>query len=209
MSFQIGHIKGISIRLHFTLIITFFIVDWSLATYFMPQYFKGLTPIDYWTMGSVGTVLLFFSILVHELAHSIVATRFGISVKSIMLFIFGGVSDISKEPKDFHKEFKMSIVGPLASFGLGAIFAFFNWLVPNDPGLANPISHIVQIKGVLFYGAIVNMMLGAFNLIPAFPLDGGRILRAGLVRWKKDYHDATKIAADIAKSTRIFILPIF
>jgi Zn-dependent protease/CBS domain-containing protein len=197
MSLQIGHIKGISIRLHFTLIITFFLIDWTVSTYFMPDFIKGLTSTDYWFMGSVGTGLLFFSILLHELAHSMVARRYNIPVKSITLFIFGGVSDIAKEPKDFHQEFKMSIVGPLASFGLGAILALFYWLVSNDLSSGSAISYLVQLKGILFYGTIVNVMLGAFNLVPAFPLDGGRVLRAGLVRWKKDYHDATKTATTI------------
>ncbi len=198
MSFQVGRVKGIRIRLHFTLIITFFLIDWTLATYFMPNYVKGLTSTDYWIMGSVATVLLFFSILLHELAHSIVAIRYDIPVKSITLFIFGGVSDIAKEPKDFHQEFKMSIVGPLTSFGLGVILAFFYWLVlQSGPSSANTILYLEQVKGILFYGAIANIMLGTFNLIPAFPLDGGRVLRAGLVRWKKDYHDATKIATTL------------
>lgn len=198
MSFQVGRIKGIRIRLHFTLIITFFLIDWTLATYFMPDYVKGLSTADYWLMGSVATVLLFFSILLHELAHSIVAIRYDIPVKSITLFIFGGVSDIAKEPKDFHQEFKMSIVGPLTSFGLGVILAFFYWLVSQSDLISgNHVLYLEQIKGILFYGAVANIMLGAFNLIPAFPLDGGRVLRAGLVRWKRDYHDATKTATTI------------
>ena len=196
MSLQIGHIKGIRIQLHFTLIITFFLIDWTLSTYFMPDYVKGLTPSGYWIVGSLATVLLFFSILIHELAHSLVATRYGIPVKSITLFIFGGVSDIAKEPQDFHQEFKMSIVGPLASLGLGAIFAVLLWLVSHGSiNSGNTIANFLQ--GILFYGAIANVMLGVFNLVPAFPLDGGRILRAGLVRWKKDYHQATKIATTI------------
>lgn len=195
MSLQIGHIKGISIRLHFTLIITFFLIDWTLSTYFMPDYVKGLTSVQYWVMGSVGTGLLFLSILLHELAHSMVAKKYDIPVRSITLFIFGGVSDIAKEPKDFHQEFKMSIVGPLASFALSALFGLFYWLISNDH--ASGTSYLVQAKGIFYYGAIANVILGAFNLIPAFPLDGGRVLRAGLVRWKKDYHDATKIATTI------------
>lgn len=186
MSLQLGHVKRISIRLHFTLIITFFLIDWTLSTYFMPDYVKGLTPVDYWTMGSIATVLLFFSILLHELAHSIVATRYGIPVKSITLFIFGGVSDIAKEPRDFHQEFKMAIVGPLTSLGLGAIFAVLLWLLSHgSTNSGNTIAYFFQLKGILFYGAIANVMLGVFNLVPAFPLDGGRVLRAGLVRWKK------------------------
>jgi len=146
----------------------------------MPQYIKGLTSTDYWIMGSLGTILLFFSILLHELAHSIVATKYGIPVRSITLFIFGGVSDIAKEPKDFHQEFKMSIVGPLTSFALGGIFALFFWLVSQTGSIGN-LSYLEQIKGILFYAVIINIMLGVFNLVPAFPLDGGRVLRAGLV----------------------------
>jgi Zn-dependent protease/predicted transcriptional regulator len=195
MSLQIGHVKGISIRLHFTLIITFFLIDWTLSTYFMPDYVKGLTSADYWLMGSIGTGLLFFSILLHELAHSMVAKRYNIHVKSITLFIFGGVSDIAKEPRDFHQEFKMAIAGPLASFVLAAILGFFFWLVLQG-GLGSSALYL-QAKGILFYGAVANAMLGTFNLVPAFPLDGGRVLRAGLVRWKKDYHQATKIATTI------------
>jgi Zn-dependent protease len=162
----------------------------------MPDYVKGLRPVSYWLMGSAGSVLLFFSILLHELAHSMVAKRYNIPVKSITLFIFGGVSDIAKEPTDFHQEFKMSIAGPLASFALGGIFAFFYWAVSSESS-GNVISYLAQIKGVLFYAAMANIILGAFNLVPAFPLDGGRVLRAVLVRWKKDYHDATKIATTI------------
>lgn len=198
MSFQVGRIKGISIRLHFTLIITFFLIAWTLSTYFMPDYVKGLTSVDYWTMGTIATVLLFFSILLHELAHSIVAMRYNIPVKSITLFIFGGVSDIAKEPSDFHQEFKMSIAGPLVSIGLGAFFVLLLWIVSqNGANLGNAAAYFGQIKGILFYGAIANLMLGAFNLVPAFPLDGGRVLRAGLMRWKKDYHYATKVVTTL------------
>ncbi len=195
MSLQIGQIKGIRIRLHFTLLITFFLIDWTLSTYFMPDYVKGLTSSDYWLMGSIGTGILFFSILLHELAHSIIATRYNIPVKSITLFVFGGVSDIAKEPSDFHQEFKMSIAGPLASFGLAAIFALF-LLIDSSGHYLNNIFYL-QARGILFYDAIANFMLGVFNLIPAFPLDGGRVLRAALTRWKKDYHEATKIATTI------------
>lgn len=196
MSLQIGRIKGIRIRLHFTLIITFFLIDWTLSTYFMPDYVKGLAPSSYWIIGSIATVLLFFSILLHELAHSLVAKRYGIPVKSITLFIFGGVSDIAKEPQDFHQEFKMSIAGPLTSLGLGAIFAVLLWLVSHgNTNSGNTLTNLLQ--GIFFYGSIANVMLGVFNLVPAFPLDGGRILRAALVKWKKDYHQATKIATTV------------
>lgn len=193
MSLQLGRVRGISVRLHFTLIITFFLIVWTLSTFFMPDYVKGLPTADYWVMSLAATGLLFFSILLHELSHSMVAKKFGIPVKSITLFIFGGVSDITKEPEDFHQEFKMSIAGPLASFGIAAVLALFFWLVNSDSG--SPV--YLQAKGILFYGTIANAALGLFNLIPAFPLDGGRVLRAVLVRWKKDYHRATKIATSL------------
>lgn len=194
MSLQLGRIKGIRIRLHFTLIITFFLIDWTLSSYFMPDYVKGLSQTDYWTMGSIGTGLLFFSILLHELSHSMVATRYNIPVKSITLFIFGGVSDIAKEPEDFHQEFKMSIAGPLSSYGIAGATAFFFWLLVVF-GSGSPA--YLQIKGILFYCVIANAALGTFNLIPAFPLDGGRVLRAALVRWKRDHREATRIATNI------------
>lgn len=198
MSVQLGHISGISIRLHFTLVITFVLIDWSLSSYFMPGYAKGLSATDYWAMGSIATAFLFISILIHELAHSIIALRYKIPVKSITLFIFGGVSDILKEPHDFKQEFKMSIAGPLTSFALGGVFLSSLFLIPHaETNGVSMNSYLSAIRGILYYGAIANMMLGTFNLIPAFPLDGGRVLRAGLVRWKKNYYQATKIATTI------------
>jgi Zn-dependent protease/CBS domain-containing protein len=161
-------------------------------------------------MGAIGAAVLFISVLLHELAHSIIATRYGLKVRQIVLFIFGGVSDIEEEEqitKDFRKEFKIAVVGPVTSFVLAAIFASVWWGIllsqvnssGNDTNMAAGGLNvtITMAKGVLFYAAIVNILLGSFNLIPAFPLDGGRILRAGLVKWKKDYDQATKVAVKI------------
>lgn len=208
MSIQVSRIKGIPIRLHFTLIVVFFLITWTLATHFMPQNYPSLTTIEYWIMGAIGAAVLFISVLLHELAHSIIATRYGLKVRQIVLFIFGGVSDIEEEEqitKDFRKEFKIAVVGPVTSFLLAAIFASVWWGIllsqvnsSNGSNMAGGLNvTIMMAEGVLFYGAIVNMLLGAFNLIPAFPLDGGRILRAGLVKWKKDYDHATKVAVKI------------
>jgi Zn-dependent protease len=210
MSLQVVRIKGIPIRLHFTLIVVFLLITWTLATYFMPQIYPGLNTIEYWVMGAIGAAVLFISVLLHELAHSIIATRYGLKVRQIVLFIFGGVSDIEEEEqitKDFRKEFKIAVVGPVTSFVLAAIFASVWWGIllsqvnssGNDTNTAAGGLNvtITMAKGVLFYAAIVNILLGSFNLIPAFPLDGGRILRAGLVKWKKDYDQATKVAVKI------------
>ena len=123
MSLQVAKIKGIPIRLHFTLIIAFFLISWTLAATLMPQIYRypGLTTVHYWIIGVLGAAIVFISVLLHELAHSILALRYGIRVRQIMLFIFGGVSDIEEEEykweqkgettgpsrKDFHMEFKI------------------------------------------------------------------------------------------------------
>src|SRR5215208_1014629 len=242
MSLQITKVKGIPIKLHFTLIIVFFLIAWTLASGFMPQYFPNLSTIHYWIMGIAGAIILFISVLLHELAHSILSVKYGLIVRQIILFIFGGVSDIKEEERlkqDYGKEFKIAVVGPLTSFALAGVFALSWWILLQASGtdeLAAPVipqtqemegvggvgekqrammtgqeidiqergigteegfglvSIITILSGVLLYAAIVNALLGAFNLLPAFPLDGGRMLRAGLIKWKKSYDDATRIA---------------
>jgi Zn-dependent protease/predicted transcriptional regulator len=197
----------------------------------MPQIFPGLGVYHYWIMGISGAAILFISVLVHELAHSIISLRYGIKVNQIILFIFGGVSDIKEEPKDYGKEFKIAIVGPLASFIIAGLFAGTSWgLLQVGGEAAAPIFasprveenseittledraparqqtvelpqytdlHAIVIRilsGIMIYSAIINVLLGTFNLVPAFPLDGGRILRAILYRWKKNYDYATRVA---------------
>lgn len=201
MSVQVARIHGIPIRLHFTLIIVFFLIAWTLASGFMPQYFRGLTVAQYWTMGVLGAVILFISVLLHELMHSIVAQHYGIKVRQIILFIFGGVSDIPEETRDFRKEFKIAIVGPAMSFAIAGILTGI-WLVISSQNVTTESGSLLMIvkqmaSGVLLYGAIVNALVGVFNLIPAFPLDGGRVLRAALIRWKRDYNSATRVAARV------------
>jgi Zn-dependent protease len=122
MSLEIGTIKKIPIKLHFTLIIVFFLISWTLAVGFMPRYYPNLTDIHYWIMGIIGAIVLFVSVLLHELSHSLLSIRYGIQVNQIILFFFGGVSDIKKETKDFKKEFKIAIVGPLTSYALSGLF---------------------------------------------------------------------------------------
>ena len=193
----------------------------------MPLFYPGLSQLAYWTMGILGAIILLISVLLHELSHSIVAKRYGYKVRQIILFVFGGVSDIRDEPKEeYKKEFTIAIVGPISSFALAGLFAVA-WFVlvqvgtntttsqMNTPLFALPqpqqqeqgetspagtsdqwvIGSIAQ--GIMRYGIIVNILLGGFNLLPAFPLDGGRVLRAGLMRWRGNYHDATKTAVKV------------
>lgn len=198
MSLQIGTIKKIPIRLHFTLIIVFFLISWTLATGFMPRYYPSLNDSQYWIMGIVGAVILFISILLHELSHSLLSIRYGIRVHQIILFIFGGISDIKDETKDFKKEFKIAVVGPLTSYALSGLFwiLFITISYINDSA-QNSGGYLTLLEGILLYGSMINLIVGTFNLIPAFPLDGGRMLRAGLTKWKKDFDQATSIASKI------------
>jgi Zn-dependent protease len=203
MSLQVAEIKQIPIKLHFSLILVFFLITWTLATGFMPRYVPDLNQLQYWIMGITGSIVLFLSVLIHELSHSLVARSYGIRVKQIMLFIFGGVSDIEEEPKDFKKEFKMAIAGPLISLALSAFFALFWWItnviITQSSSPADDFSTTVlsMVNAILYYSSLLNLVLGIFNLIPAFPMDGGRILRSLLYSRNKNYDKSTRIAVRI------------
>lgn len=200
MSLEVARIKGIPIKLHFTLAVVSFLVVSTLAVMLMPELYPGLDNYVYWIMGIVDAIILFVSVLLHELAHSIVALRYGLKVREIVLYIFGGVSVIEDQDevasKDFRKEFKIAIVGPITTFGIAGTLATVLWfLMYATLGSYNNSENVSVIvaAGVLQYGALVNALLGGFNLTPAFPLDGGRILRSALLRSKNDYDKSTKI----------------
>lgn len=144
-------------------------------------------------MGAIAAILLLLSVLFHELCHSYIAKERGIKVPDITLFLFGGVSRILEEPSSPEVEFKMAAAGPLSSFGL-AILLKAAWLV------ADSLKAGVWILAPLDYGFMINALLGAFNLIPAFPMDGGRILRAALWRWRGSLLEATGIATRVGSA---------
>ncbi len=124
MSLQVAKVKGIPIKLHFTLAIVFALITWTLAVSYMPLLYPDLPQSAYWTMGILGGIILFISVLLHELSHSMVAIRYGFKVRQIILFVFGGVSDIQDEPREeYKKEFTLAIVGPISSFALAGLFA--------------------------------------------------------------------------------------
>jgi Zn-dependent protease/CBS domain-containing protein len=190
-AWQIGRALGIPIRVHPSWFLVFFFVTWSLATGYLPEALPGLSDSRYWGMGAVAAVLLFVSVLLHELGHSYIAQRYRIPIGQITLFLFGGVAQMRAEPPSPKAEFLIAIAGPLVSFALGAISlgvaaASEWWPVPSGgQGFA-------VLGGLL---GLVNVQLGLFNLIPGFPLDGGRVLRAGLWAWGHDFHGATSRAA--------------
>ena len=206
MAIEFARIRNIPIRLHFTLIVSFFLITWTLATHLMPDHFPGLSTFDYVVMGSFGAITLFASVLIHELAHSLLALRYGLRVRGITLFIFGGVSDLD-ETRDFRKEFKIAVAGPATSLAMAGILASLWWFIFGGHSDAyNALSPFVIAEGILFYGSITNAILGAFNLVPAFPMDGGRILRAGLIMWKKDFDKSTRIAAKVGIAISYFFM---
>ena len=185
-TFRIGKIAGIDIDIHVSWIIILVFLTVSLATGWFPQLYPGWSTATYWLIAFLSSLLLFVSVLLHELAHSLVARRRGLPVKSITLFIFGGVSNIEREPQSPGVEFQMAIVGPLTSLVIGAIC--FLLQVPLR-GSNSPL------EGILFYLAVTNILLGVFNLIPGFPLDGGRVLRSIVWRLTGNLRQATRVAA--------------
>jgi Zn-dependent protease/predicted transcriptional regulator len=191
-------IAGIQIRLDLSWFIIFAMVGISLSAGYFPQRFPDQQPLSYWLAGLLATLCFFGSILVHELAHSLMARRAGIQVPEITLFIFGGMSRLSEEAKDAKTEFKIAIVGPFASFALALMFwAILRGLQSGPPSLA---------VEVLTYLAWINLAVGIFNLIPAFPLDGGRVLRAFLWHRSGSLTQATRTSANIGKGFAIVLM---
>ncbi len=188
---QIGRMFGIPIHVHASWLFVFFFMTWSLATGYLPDTLPGLTEPRYWAMGGVAALLLFASVLLHELGHSLVALRYRIPIGQITLFIFGGVAQMRKEPPHPRAEFLIAIAGPLVSFVLAGISLGGVAVLESFP--AEPSLHGLMALGTLL--GMVNTQLGLFNLLPGFPLDGGRALRAGLWAWSKDYYRATSQAA--------------
>ena len=181
---------GFEVRVDASWIVIAILVVWSLSTGVFPMEYKDLSLNMYWLMGGFGAVGLFLSIIIHEFTHSLVARRFGMPMNGITLFIFGGVAEMSDEPPNPKAEFMMAIVGPLSSIALCILFHLV-----HIAGIQNQWPQ--PINGVVGYLAIINGILAAFNLIPAFPLDGGRVLRSILWHLKGNLRWATRIASGI------------
>lgn len=188
-TFALFRIRGIEVGVHISWLIVFGLVTWSLATGFLPQVLPDIAPAEAWLIGAVSAILLFASVLGHELAHSFVAISRGLPVHSITLFLFGGVSNLSGESKDPRTEFLIAIVGPLASF----VIAGVAFLLAALPGLDE------RIAVVFAYLVVVNAVLGAFNLIPGYPLDGGRVFRSIVWKATGNVRRATEVAASVGQ----------
>ncbi|HEY8055079.1 MAG TPA: site-2 protease family protein [Terriglobales bacterium] len=185
---RLARIAGIDIQFHPSWIIILALIGISLASYFAafdPQWSRGLVI----AVAAVTTLLFFVSVVLHELAHSLVARAHGLPVHAITLFVFGGVSELTREPDDAASEFKIAIAGPAASLILGGVLWALGQLgSPHQPWFA-----------LLYWLGYINLLLALFNLIPGFPLDGGRVLRAIFWGANKDFLKSTRWATQIGK----------
>ncbi|MFP4398018.1 MAG: M50 family metallopeptidase [Desulfonatronovibrio sp.] len=189
-SINLVKIFGFQVKVDISWIIIAVLVTWSLAVGFFPHYLEDLRPIDYWILAVFGALGLFFSVVFHEFWHSFVARKLGVSISGITLFVFGGVAEMDDDPRTPKSEFWIAVAGPLSSLFLALVF----YLLFN---LSMYMELTEGVSSVFMYLALINLILAIFNLIPAFPMDGGRVLRAILWHFKKDLRWATQTAANM------------
>jgi len=185
----LGRVMGIPIGVDYSWFLVFALLTWSLATGYYPTEFPAWSTPLYWFMGAVTAIMLFTSVVLHELGHSVVALRYKVPVRSITLFIFGGVAQLGAEPPSAVAEFFIAIAGPLVSLALAVLFDAVQHLAPEGQPL----------WGLAKYLAFLNLALVLFNLIPGYPLDGGRVFRAVVWAITRNMQRATIIAANVGR----------
>ena len=194
--FHLFTVYGFKIRLDASWFVLAVLVTWSLATSFFPVVMPNLGRAAYWMLGAGGALGLFASIVVHEVSHAVVARRNAIPMRGITLFIFGGVAEMDSEPPSAGAEFRMAVAGPIASFAIGGGLFLVRILVPVPEALVALIGYLASI----------NIILAIFNLVPAFPLDGGRILRAALWHRWKNLRRATRAASFVGSTFGLLLI---
>lgn len=194
-SCKIATIIGIPIRVHFSWLIIFSLITWSLSSFYFPKVAPELPRISYWTGSILASLLLFLSVAFHEISHSLVAKSYRITIQSITLFIFGGVASMKGEPPNPKAEFRIAMAGPLSSFVLAVVF-YILYLLSFGP----------IMSAIFVYLFRLNLVLGIFNLIPGFPMDGGRVVRAFLWQRSKDFFNATRRASILGQRIAIFFI---
>ncbi len=198
-SVKLFNLFGFEVKIDLSWTIIVVLIVWSLSLGVFPQMYEGLSTRTYWIMGVAGAIGLFLSIILHEFSHSVVAKKQGLPMKGITLFIFGGVAEMGEEPPSPKAEFLMSVAGPISSVLIAGVFyGFFHVGVQAEWPEA--------VKGTMGYLAFINLILAGFNLIPAFPLDGGRILRSALWAYKGNLRWATRISSSIGSGFGIFLI---
>jgi Zn-dependent protease/CBS domain-containing protein len=191
-SFRIARILGIDLRVHVSWILIFLLVTFSLADQVFPFTYPTWSQQKTIIVAAITALLFFGSVVVHEFAHALVARRFKMSVSSITLFLLGGVASLTREPPSAKAEFSMAIAGPATSLAIGAAALALSQLVTNSLDAAPSLQPVEAITGYL---GLVNIAVAGFNMIPGFPLDGGRVLRSIIWGVRHDRATATRIAA--------------
>lgn len=185
-SFRIGRLFGVDVSIHWSWLFIFFLVTWSFAEGILKEFFADWTTGQRWVTGAIIALVFFSSILMHELSHALMSRRLGLPVHGITLFVFGGVAHLTREAETARDEFLIAVVGPATSLAAAAVFGL-GWLV-----LKGPWPGVGGVSGQL---AVINAVIAVFNLLPGFPLDGGRVFRS-IVWWrKKNRLAATRTAA--------------
>ena len=185
--FPLGRIFGIPVFAHYSWLPVFPFYAWAIASGLLPREGPGLSVVQYWSLGLLTSILLFVSVLVHELAHATMARAEGLGTGNITLYMFGGLASLNGQPAQPSSEFKIAIVGPAASFLIGTVFYLaVDLFVYGTTHRA--------IGQVLRHLGVVNWFLAGFNILPGLPLDGGRVLRAALWRYNKNFRAATQLA---------------
>jgi Zn-dependent protease/CBS domain-containing protein len=198
-SFQIGKIMGIPIKLHITFLLIIPVLGYTFANNNTVSGFSDVEPVFLrYVLGISVAILLFTCVLLHELGHSYVAKKHGTNIQGITLFLFGGVSSLEEIPRNPKIEFKMALAGPGVSLLIGSLLIIFHELIKTNISPDNPFLRLLWLI------AYMNIILFFFNLIPAFPMDGGRVLRAVLAG-RMSYKKATNIAANVGKMFAIFM----
>jgi Zn-dependent protease/predicted transcriptional regulator len=190
-------VAGIPINVHTSWLVVYALITWTLAVGYFPRELPGVSPMAAWLSGLAAALLLFVSVLLHELSHSFVARAHGLGVRGITLHIFGGVSQLEEEPPSARAEFLIAVVGPLSSFAIaGALWA------ARAAGAAT-----AGVSGAIMdYLIFINTAIAVFNLVPGFPLDGGRVLRAALWKWKGSLRPATLIASRVGSAVAVILM---
>jgi Zn-dependent protease/predicted transcriptional regulator len=190
---------GFSVKVDMSWFIIAILITWSLAVGLFPRFLPDRSTASYWWMGVFGALGLFASIVVHEFSHSLVARTQGIEMRGITLFIFGGVAEMDEEPPNPRAELLVALAGPAASVAVAALAGIAAWI-------AGAAAAPVEVAGVLWYLAAVNLLLVAFNMLPAFPLDGGRVFRAMLWQLRGSLKWATRVTSAIGSFFGIFLI---
>lgn len=198
---ELFKVFGLPIRVDPSWLAVAVLFSWTLASSAFPAVHPGLTRTVYWEMGIFGALGLFASVVLHEISHALVARRFGIVIRGITLFLFGGVAEMAGEPPGPRSELLVAAAGPAASFAL----AFLGLIATTLAGLAG---WPAPVQAVLAYLAVINAALAVFNLIPAFPLDGGRMLRSILWKWKGSLRWATRITSRLGAGFGLLLIAL-